>query len=220
MTDQTSSAGIPAPDFRLPTATRLGLVRLQIADLPRSLDYYERVLGFRVLERSAGLATLGTADGTPLVQLQARAGAHPAPSQGRLGLYHYAILLPDRPALGRFITHLSQLGERAGASDHLVSEALYLRDPDGLGIEVYVDRPRSSWGRQGQEIAMDTCARPTASLGPACRTEPGWGTCICMSATFRRRRTSTIWPWGSTGWSGAIRAPSFSRPGGITTISG
>jgi catechol 2,3-dioxygenase len=175
MTDQTSSAGIPAPDFRLPTATRLGLVRLQIADLPRSLDYYERVLGFRVLERSAGLATLGTADGTPLVQLQARAGARPAPSQGRLGLYHYAILLPDRPALGRFIMHLSRLGERAGASDHLVSEALYLRDPDGLGIEVYVDRPRSSWGRQGQEIAMDTSPLDVGSVVRAANGEPWTG---------------------------------------------
>jgi catechol 2,3-dioxygenase len=164
MADQTSSAGIPAPGFRLPEATRLGLVRLQIADLPRSLDYYERVLGFRVLGRTPTWAMLGTAGGTPLIELQERAGARPAPSRGRLGLYHHAILLPDRPALGRFLAHLSALGERAGASDHLVSEALYLRDPDGLGIEVYVDRPRSSWRTEGGQVAMDTAPLDVGSV--------------------------------------------------------
>jgi catechol 2,3-dioxygenase len=172
---QTSSAGIPAPGFRLPEATRLGLVRLQIADLPRSLDYYERVLGFRVLERSPTSAMLGAAGGTPLVQLQARAGARPAPAQGRLGLYHYAILLPDRPALGRFIAHLSAAGERAGASDHLVSEALYLRDPDGLGIEVYVDRPRASWRTEDRQIAMDTAPLDVGSVVRAAKGEPWTG---------------------------------------------
>jgi catechol 2,3-dioxygenase len=174
-TSQTFSAGIPAPGYRLPEATRLGLVRLQVADLSRSLDYYERVLGFRVLERSPSSAMLGTGGGTPLVQLQARAGARPAPSQGRLGLYHYAILVPDRPALGRFIAHLSALGERAGASDHLVSEALYLRDPDGLGIEVYVDRPRSSWRAEGGQIAMDTAPLDLGSVVRAANGAPWTG---------------------------------------------
>lgn len=144
------------PPFRLHEATRLGLVRLQISDLSRSLEYYEQLLGFRLLERSSHSATLGTPDGTPLVQLVARAGARPAPGQGRLGLYHFAILLPDRASLGRFITHLIQRGERFGASEHLVSEALYLRDPDALGIEVYTDRPSSSWRREGGEIIMST----------------------------------------------------------------
>jgi catechol 2,3-dioxygenase len=145
-----------APAVPLSDATRLGLVRLQIADLPRSLDYYQGVLGFQLLDCTAESAMLGTPEGTPLVQLGARAGARPAPAQGRLGLYHFAILLPIRAALGSFIVHLAEQGERFGASDHLVSEALYLRDPDGLGIEVYVDRPRSGWRREAGQIAMDT----------------------------------------------------------------
>jgi catechol 2,3-dioxygenase len=78
------------------------------------------------------------------------------PKRGRLGLYHYAILLPDRAALGRFVSHLSRAGFRAGASDHLVSEALYLSDPDGLGIEVYADRPRSQWEWREGELVMAT----------------------------------------------------------------
>ncbi|HEX7466785.1 MAG TPA: VOC family protein [Usitatibacter sp.] len=144
------------PPVPLADATRLGLVRLQIADLPRSLAYYQETLGFQLLERGTDWATLGTVDGTPLVQLVARAGARPAPAQGRLGLYHFAILLPTRASLGRLIGHLAERRERFGASDHLVSEALYLRDPDGLGIEVYVDRPRSSWRRENGQVAMDT----------------------------------------------------------------
>jgi catechol 2,3-dioxygenase len=76
--------------------------------------------------------------------------------RGGFGLYHFAILLPDRAALGRFAAHLAQLDARVGMADHLVSEALYLRDPDELGIEVYADRPRDAWQRQGQELAMAT----------------------------------------------------------------
>ena len=154
---RSGDAGIAAPGYRLPATTRLGVVRLQVADLSRSLDYYRQVLGLRLLERTPATALLGTADGeTPLVELRERKGAARAPGQGRLGLYHFAILLPDRAALGRFVAHLGAIGARAGASDHLVSEALYLRDPDGLGIEVYADRPRESWRAVDGEIQMDT----------------------------------------------------------------
>jgi catechol 2,3-dioxygenase len=76
--------------------------------------------------------------------------------RGALGLYHFAILLPDRAALGRLATHLSALGVRVGMSDHLVSESFYLSDPDGLGIEVYADRPRSSWRQKDRELLMAT----------------------------------------------------------------
>ncbi len=93
---------------------------------------------------------------TPLVDLKEYQGATHVPMHGRLGLYHFAILLPDRPALGRFVAHLTERGERAGASDHLVSEALYLRDPDGLGIEVYRDRPRNSWRAVDGQLQMAT----------------------------------------------------------------
>ena len=148
--------GVRAPHFRLPPATRIGIVRLQVSDLSRSLAYYERVLGLRGLDRSGSTATLGTVGGTPLLELRERPGARPVPRRGRLGLFHFAILLPDRASLGRLLTHLSEIGAAAGMSDHLVSEALYLTDPDGLGIEVYADRARDQWRYIGSEIEMAT----------------------------------------------------------------
>jgi catechol 2,3-dioxygenase len=145
----------PAPGYRLPFETRLGLVRLEVSDLARSFAYYRDVLGLRELSRSEGRVTLGTEDGaTALLELTEVAGATPAPLKGRLGLYHFAILLPTRAALGRFTAHLMEIGANPGASDHGVSEALYLRDPDGLGIEVYADRPRSEWQTVGGALEM------------------------------------------------------------------
>jgi catechol 2,3-dioxygenase len=153
--DPVMEAGRAPPGYRLPTATHLGHVSLQVADLLRSLAYYERVLGLRVLERASATAVLGTqTGGTPLVHLTERPGANPNPHHARLGLYHFAILLPDRPALGRFLSHLREIGAPVGAADHLVSEALYLQDPDGLGIEVYADRPKSSWRTADRQLRM------------------------------------------------------------------
>jgi catechol 2,3-dioxygenase len=149
--------GIAPPGFRLPTATRVGVVRLQISDLETSLHYYEQVLGLRILSRGDGSAVLAPhGEDRALVELRERPGAAPVPTSGRLGLYHFAILLPDRAQLGRFIAHLSGVGARAGASHHLVSEALYLQDPDGLGIEVYTDLPRASWRHRERELEMDS----------------------------------------------------------------
>jgi catechol 2,3-dioxygenase len=152
-----TSYGIAPPGYRLPEDLRLGTVRLQVGDLERSLDWYQRVLGSRVLDRRAGWAALG-AQGTPVVllELHERPGAHPIPRRGRLGLYHFAVLLPDRASLARFVRHLAEIGERAGMSDHLVSEAIYLSDPDGLGIEVYADRPRASWRTADRQLVMAT----------------------------------------------------------------
>ena len=149
--------GIAPPAWRLPAAARPGRVRLQVAALDRSLEYYEQVLGLRVLERTGGSVTLGAhGDETPIVELHERPGATPVPRRGRLGLYHFAILLPDRAALGSFLAHLGRLGIHAGMSDHYVSEAVYLADPDGLGIEVYADRPRNEWRHDGRQIVMAT----------------------------------------------------------------
>jgi catechol 2,3-dioxygenase len=149
--------GLAPPGYRLPGTLRLGVVRLQVADLERSLEWYQRVLGARVLDRSEGWAALGGhADEPVLLELHERPGAHPVPRRGRLGLYHFAVLLPDRASLARFVRHLSEVGERAGMSDHLVSEAIYLSDPDGLGIEVYADRPRSAWRTADRQLVMAT----------------------------------------------------------------
>lgn len=148
--------GVRPPEFRLPDDTRVGAVHLQVSDLARSLEYYERGLGFRVYERAASSATLGPhGEERPLVTLRTSAGVVPA-RRGALGLYHFAILLPHRAALGQFAAHLSRIRARAGMADHLVSEALYLWDPDGLGIEVYADRPRSTWKAHDGELMMTT----------------------------------------------------------------
>jgi catechol 2,3-dioxygenase len=150
----SSAVGLAPKGYRLPAATRLGPVRLQVADLARSRDFYQNVLGFRVLDAGDGTAVLG-AD-TPLVELVEKAGVRPVPRRGLLGLFHAAYLLPERAALGRFVKHVAERGVAVGMSDHLVSEAVYLTDPDGLGVEVYADRPRDAWRRDGREIAMAT----------------------------------------------------------------
>ncbi len=149
--------GVAPEGYRLPAGTHVGTVRLQVADLAGSLEWYQRVLGFRVLAETGTLATLGT-DGAarPLIELNQKSGASPARRRGQLGLFHYAILLPDRASLGRFLTHLASHSIPLGASDHIVSEALYLHDPDGLGIEVYADRPRREWHRRGPEVVFAT----------------------------------------------------------------
>jgi len=132
-------------------------VALEVSDLGRSLAYYQNVLGLRVIRHASGSATLAAhGDDIPLVVLHERAGATPVPRRGRLGLYHFAILLPDRAALGRFVMHLAQLGIHAGMSDHLVSEAIYLHDPDGLGIEVYADRDSRTWRSDDGQLVMAT----------------------------------------------------------------
>ena len=92
----------------------------------------------------------------PLVELETRPGVRPAARRATLGLYHFAILLPDRSALGRFLSHVRSIGISVGMSNHLVSEAIYLTDPDGLGIEVYADRPRSEWSYRDRQLTMAT----------------------------------------------------------------
>lgn len=156
----TRSFGIRPREFRLPDETRVGVVRLQVASLERSLEYYEGRLGFRVLERTGREAHLGAReDGRVLVALVERPGIRPVSRRGTLGLYHFAILLPHRASLARFVRHVVAIGPDArtsGMSDHAVSEAVYLTDPDGLGIEVYADRPRSSWQYRGEQLLMTT----------------------------------------------------------------
>jgi catechol 2,3-dioxygenase len=168
--------GIPPPTYRLPDRTRLGPVRLQVRDLARSVKYYERVIGLgRLSMESDAVALAAEGEDQPLVWLQERPDARPVPHGGRLGLYHFAILVPDRASLGRFVRHLSELGEYAGSADHAVSEAFYLSDPDGLGIEVYADRPRSSWRRQGRQLYMTTERLDIRALLDAAGSQPWTG---------------------------------------------
>jgi catechol 2,3-dioxygenase len=149
--------GVAPGGYRLPEATRLGPVKLQVSNLARSIAYYESVIGLQTISRSDGMARLGArGDDSMLIGLREWPGASPVPRRGLLGLYHFAILVPDRAVLGRFLRHITALGVHVGMADHLVSEALYLTDPDGLGIEVYADRPRTSWKTSDRQIAMAT----------------------------------------------------------------
>jgi catechol 2,3-dioxygenase len=122
--------------------TRMGPVELSVADLERSLDYWQRTVGLRLLERENGAASLGT--DTELVSLTEEPGAQP--DLGHTGLFHVALLVPDRPSLARWLAHAAREGvQLTGLSDHAVSEAIYMRDPDHHGIEIYADRPRTLW---------------------------------------------------------------------------
>jgi catechol 2,3-dioxygenase len=148
---------VDQPTFQLPPTTRVGRVVLQIADLERSLGFYEGVIGFRRLAQDDAVdgrrASLGAPDSDRvLLELREKPGVRPVPYRGLLGIYHFATLLPSRPDLGRFLRHANRLGVRIGAAEHRVSEALYLVDPDGISIEVYRDHPRDEWPLQNGEI--------------------------------------------------------------------
>jgi catechol 2,3-dioxygenase len=143
-------------------ATRVGAVHLTAANLDRSIDYYQRAIGLQVHDRDGSVARLGTG-GEDLLVLYEEPDAKPAPRN--TGLFHFALLLPSRPDLARWLVHAAQDQVRLeGLSDHLVSEAIYLRDPDWHGIEIYRDRPRGEWPRNGSQIAMDTLPLDVDSL--------------------------------------------------------
>src|SRR4051812_1105647 len=168
--------GVRPGGYRLPESTRLGRVRLQVADLDRSISFYEKVLGMRVIRRSDDSASLGShGEDREIVHLRHLRTARPVPRRGLLGLYHFAILLPDRASLGRFVAHLGEIGAYAGMSDHFVSEAVYLTDPDGLGIEVYADRPRSEWRVEDNQLAMTTIPLNVPDLVASAGDEPWTG---------------------------------------------
>jgi catechol 2,3-dioxygenase len=123
----------------------LGMVKLKVSNLKRSLDFYQNVVGFQILRQDDQSAEL-TADGkTTLVEIEAIPDALITPKRTVSGLYHYAILLPTRKDLGLALRKLMDIGLHVGHSDHSVSEALYITDPDQNGIEIYRDRPRSDW---------------------------------------------------------------------------
>lgn len=148
--------GIEPRGFRLPDETHVGGVQLQVSDIGQSVAYYEQVLGLRTYSATDALAVLGPhGDDRPLVSLYTAPDVTRA-RRGAFGLYHFAILLPHRSALGSFAAHISALGLPVGTADHFVSEAIYLWDPDGLGIEVYADRPRTAWDHHDRELVMTT----------------------------------------------------------------
>lgn len=139
---------------------RIGHVHLKVSDLERALRFYSGVLGFDVTQRMGRDAAFLSAGGyhhhIGLNTWESRGGAQPP--RGTTGLYHVALLYPSRAALGDALRRLIAAGVPLdGAADHGVSEALYLRDPDGNGVELYVDRPQAEWPRNADgSIAMVT----------------------------------------------------------------
>jgi catechol 2,3-dioxygenase len=149
-----------APSYVVPKGTRIGHVHLKVADLERSLGFWRDLLGFEVQQRMGSQAVFLSADGYHHhigLNTWESAGGRP-PGFGTTGLYHVALLYPDRQALAGVLKRLAEAGyPLEGASDHGVSEALYLRDPDGNGVELYRDRPEAEWPRDASgELAMVT----------------------------------------------------------------
>jgi catechol 2,3-dioxygenase len=132
--------------------TNIGAVHLTVTDLPRSLNFYQEQLGFQ-LHSSAGSHAQLSAGGPPLLSLYENPAARSIPK--RTGLYHFAILVPSRYHLAQSLQHMVETKTTLqGFADHLVSEAIYLADPDGNGIEVYRDRPRDTWEKSSGQLKM------------------------------------------------------------------
>ena len=135
--------------------TNIGLVTLRVADLERSRRFYEGILAFQSIEQEPGKIVLGGQDKQPLLELIEVPGAAPQP-RSATGLYHVAILFPTRADLGRELLRVARAGIQIGQGDHLVSEALYISDPDDNGLELYRDRPRSEWHWTNGMVEMAT----------------------------------------------------------------
>jgi catechol 2,3-dioxygenase len=170
-------------DFNIHPATIIGYVSLNVSNIDRSLDFYERVLGFKKVGRPSNERVLLSVDGHPsnLVELlqaeEAGAGSKVHMSEARrAGLYHFAILLPERKYLADMLQNLSERrGEMRfdGLADHLVSESIYIRDSDNIGIEIYCDRPSLQWEWDGSQVRMATDRLDTEELlGES--TASGW----------------------------------------------
>lgn len=149
-----------------PPSIRIGHVHLKVADIPRALGFWRDAIGLEIQQSRLGpdgrgavfLSTDGYHHQIALNTWESAGG--PPPPAGTTGLYHVALLYPDRPALGRALLRLLQAGvPLEGASDHGVSEAIYLRDPDGNGVELYCDKPRIAWPRDAEGRLAMTSAR-------------------------------------------------------------
>ncbi len=151
----------------------IGMAALTVANLDDSLAYYQQHIGLRLHQRENGVAYLG-AGGADLLRLEEKPGARKA--MGTTGLYHYALLLPSRTDLALTMRHFAEAQTTlSGMADHLVSEAIYLSDPDGHGIEIYRDRPREEWEWENGRVKMATEPLDVASLFDSLLHVPGQG---------------------------------------------
>jgi len=172
-----SPTSVPAAARVIHPDTHVGQVSLIVSDLPRVTAFYEQVLGLSSVAEDDGRVLLRVGDGPTLVELRGDSGA-PARDSRAPGLFHLALLMPDRKQLAMALARLAaNRWPLDGASDHLVSEALYLSDPENNGIEIYGDRPRAEWPEQDGSLAMATLPLDLenllAELGDASSVEPG-----------------------------------------------
>ena len=182
--------GAPTKDhqqqYKIDPAMKIGHVSLNVSNLSRSLDFYESILGFKRVDRpSSGKALLSVSDNNSsylveLLQVKTDANSDNLTRMNsasrRAGLYHFAILLPERKFLADMLQNLSDKRDQIhldGFADHLVSESMYLRDPDFNGVEIYSDRPRSEWRWKGMQVEMATLPLNTTDLLKEA-TEKGW----------------------------------------------
>lgn len=172
----------PVAGYTIDPQTHVGPVELRIADLERSLHFYQTVIGLQVLNRSADHALLGVA-GKALLVLRVLSGARPVPDRAT-GLYHFAILVPSAADLGHALRRMIVANIAVGQGDHLVSEALYLSDPDGNGIEVYRDRPRDTWRWHNGTVEMATDPVDLHALLAAAEREGGSATALPAGTTM------------------------------------
>ena len=149
-------------------SVHLDLVTLRVSDLDRTREFYEGTLGFEVSRAADGVLTLSPPGGVPVIELES---SPPAPRRqpGSAGLFHIALLFPTRRSLGNMLSHLRATNIRLGSADHGVSEALYLADPEGNGLELYVDRPAAEWPPRDADgqVTMFTDALDLESLASA-----------------------------------------------------
>lgn len=167
---ETTMSDLP---FAADAPTHIGRIGIVARDAAAMSQYYQQVVGLKELANSGGHITLGAGD-RPLMEIEQSSAVRPDDPRSA-GLYHTAFLLPSRPDLGRWIRHAIESRIRIdGAADHLVSEALYLTDPEGNGIEIYADRPADSWDWEGRSVRMATDPLDAEGILASATGTPDW----------------------------------------------
>lgn len=167
---ETTMSDLP---FAADAPTHIGRIGIVARDAAAMSQYYQQVVGLKELANSGGHITLGAGD-RPLMEIEQSSAVRPDDPRSA-GLYHTAFLLPSRPDLGRWIRHAIENRIRIdGAADHLVSEALYLTDPEGNGIEIYADRPADSWDWEGRSVRMATDPLDAEGILASVTGTPAW----------------------------------------------
>ncbi len=174
--------------FKISSSMKIGYVSLNVTNLQRSLDFYEKILGFKIVSKISDERALLSVDGSSsphLIELLKAKGNTDNDSfdplvhanRRRAGLYHFATLLPERKYLADMLQNLCDNRDQVyfdGLADHLVSESIYIRDPDSIGIEIYRDRPVTEWNWDGNMIEMATLPLNTKNLLRESTTDEGW----------------------------------------------